>query len=540
MSDSHVVQAKLPCPHCTSSDAYHVYSDGHGHCFSCGSTDKRAPTADAVEAGDTLTPKAPPPGRLRMNAEYRPLDKRGIDRETCEKFSYSVGDYKGKTCHIAPYYKDGVVVAEHVRLPGKEFLWHGESKGVELFGQHLWRDGGKMLVITEGEIDCLTVSQLQGNKWPVVSLPNGAQSARKSVAANLEWVEKFEKVVLMFDMDEPGRHATHEVAQLLSPGKAYIAALPLKDANDMLKAGRGKEVIDAIWGAKQWRPDGVVSLADLIEDVCKPTPKGIPYPFAGLNTLLHGIFEGTVVTITAGTGIGKSAFCRELAYHLAFVEKQTGGYVALEENVKRTARGFLGIYLNKPVHLPGVDVPEADIRAAFAATLGTGRLYAYDHFGSLDPDVLLGRLRYMVKSLGCKWIVLDHLSILVSGLEIEDERKAIDVMMTKLRSFAEETGAAIFVVSHLRRMQGNGAHETGHEVSLSHLRGSQAIAQLSDAVIALERDQQADDEEERNTTNVRVLKNRLSGETGLCGSLHYSRTTGRLTEEQVDFGAETL
>tara|TARA_R110000787_G_scaffold218592_1_gene327315 strand:- start:250 stop:651 length:402 start_codon:yes stop_codon:yes gene_type:complete len=111
-----------------------------------------------------------------------------------------------------------------------------------------------------------------------------------------------------------------------------------------------------------------------------------------------------------------------------------------------------------------------------------------------------------------------------------DERKAIDSIMTRLRSMVEETGAGIILVSHLRRVEGNKGHENGVTVSLSHLRGSNSIAQLSDCVIALERNQQSDDELESRTTNLRVLKSRYTGNVGNATSLVYNQETGRLTE----------
>jgi twinkle protein len=470
-----------------------------------------------------------------IQGEVQEIPTRSLWADTCAHWGYQIGEFKGKPCHIANYRAvDGTLVAQKVRMANKDFTVTGDGKALTnmLYGQWLWRDGGKMLVITEGEIDALSVSQLQSNKWPVVSVPNGAQGAKKSCAAQLEWLEKFDKVILMFDMDEHGRKAAEEVAQLLSPGKAYVATLPLKDANEMLKANRGKEVIDAMWGAKQWRPDGVINLADLHARILEPVKMGTTYPWAGLTAMLNGIHDAQLVTITAGTGIGKSAFCAEIGYHIAITEGETIGYIALEEDAARTARRFVGIRLNKPIHLPGVVSPVEETEAAFQATLGTGRLFAYDHFGSLDPDILLGKIRYMVKSLGCRRVVLDHLSIVVSGLEIEDERKAIDVAMTKLRSLVQETGCTLFVVVHLRRMGNTSSgHENGAEVSLSHLRGSQSIAQLSDTVIALERDQQADDEEDRNSTRVRVLKDRLAGNTGIATTLKYDRATGRLLDE---------
>ena len=139
----------------------------------------------------------------------------------------------------------------------------------------------------------------------------------------------------------------------------------------------------------------------------------------------------------------------------------------------------------------------------------------------------------MAKSLDCKWIFLDHLSILVSGQEDNgDERKSIDILMTKLRSLVEETGIGLLLVSHLRRPTGDRGHEDGKEVSLSHLRGSASIAHLSDGVVALERNQQAEDENIANTTTIRILKNRYTGETGIACHLHYNKDTGRMI--QVD------
>jgi len=102
----------------------------------------------------------------------------------------------------------------------------------------------------------------------------------------------------------------------------------------------------------------------------------------------------------------------------------------------------------------------------------------------------------------------------------------------------EETGAGIILVSHLRRVDGNKGHENGVQVNLSHLRGSNSIAQLSDCVIALERNQQSDDDVESRTTRLRVLKSRYTGDVGMACSLLYDKDTGRLTEiDESDFSS---
>ena len=136
----------------------------------------------------------------------------------------------------------------------------------------------------------------------------------------------------------------------------------------------------------------------------------------------------------------------------------------------------------------------------------------------------------MATGLECRVIFLDHLSILLSGLD-GDERRMIDQTMTRLRSLVERTGIALFLVSHLRRTQSDQNHEEGARVTLGQLRGSAAIAQISDQVIALERNQQTD--AARSLTTVRILKNRYSGETGKACELEYDLNTCRFIEHET-------
>lgn len=158
------------------------------------------------------------------------------------------------------------------------------------------------------------------------------------------------------------------------------------------------------------------------------------------------------------------------------------------------------------------------------------RVWIHSHFGITDIEEIFSKLRFLIVGCECKWVVVDHLHMLVSAMVEGDERRAIDNIMTKLRSIVEETGVGLILVSHLRRVEGNRGHENGISVSLSHLRGSQSIAQLSDCVIALERDQQSDDPQEANTTHMRVLKSRYTGDVGMAAHLIYNKDTGRLSE----------
>lgn len=462
------------------------------------------------------------------------LPKRNLTQETCERWRYTCSLHDGEPVQVANYLDEqGQIIAQKIRTGGKDFKCTGDFKAVGLYGQWMWRDKGKMIVITEGEIDCLSVSQMQSHKWPVVSIPNGAASAKKAIQKSLEYLEGFETVVFMFDMDEPGQKAVQECAPLLAPGKAKIAKLALKDANELLKVGRGSEIIDAIWNAKTFRPDGIVNGNELWDVITKKDYEvSFPYPWNGLNLKTMGIRKKELTTFTAGSGIGKSQICREVAYSL-LKAGQSIGYVALEESTKRTALGLMSLELNKPLHLSTEGIPEDALKHAYTSTVGSGNCYLYDHFGSCDSDNLISRIRYLANGCGCGWVVLDHLSIVVSGIGDGDERRLIDNTMTKLRSLVQETGIGLILVSHLKRPEGNVGHEDGARTSLAQLRGSAAIAQLSDMVIGLERDQQ--DVEKQHLTTLRVLKNRFSGDTGEAGHVRYDKETGRLFECEPDF-----
>jgi twinkle protein len=524
------------CDNCGSSDANGVYSDGHTHCFSCGTTrpGDSAGHHDEADTGLNGSAAGKAGGRPlldgqggKVSGRVQAIPNRRLDESTCALWGYEIGEYNGKPCHIANY-RDatGKPIAQKIRLANKEFTWTGSSKEVGLYGEWLWNKG-KRLVITEGELDALSMSQCMGNKWPVVSVPNGAQGATKAIKKRYDYFQNFEEVILMFDMDEPGQKAAAECAELLPVGKVKIASLPLKDANEMLVAGRAEELMQAFWNAKAYRPDGLLTTQDLKDAILVADEKGLSFPFSGLNDKLGGIFPAALYTVTSGSGLGKTTFMRELAYQLHVTHQKKVGMLMLEETTKRTVRSLVGLHLNKNIDSDLSNTSPEEMAGAFTELFGARDIALYDHFGSTEVDNILARIRYMARAMDCTHIVLDHLSILISGLQMDDERRMIDVAMTKLRTLVQETGITLFLVSHLKRPSGDKGHEDGAVVALGQLRGSHAIAQLSDAVIGLQKPQ---DDPMGDATELVVLKNRFTGERGSAGVLHYSRETGRLTE----------
>ena len=526
-NDSHFVRHE-PCPSCGSKNNLARYSDGHAVCFTGGCSHYERATGEVIESKPKTNRK------LEMTGVVASIPDRRISEATCKKFGVTVEyDTEGKISkHHYPYYdKDtGAQTGTKSRIvDSKGFYASGTFDNVGLFGQQAFKGGGKYITVVEGEADALAVSEMFDGKWAVVSIRSGASGAVKDIKANLEWLETFDNVVICFDNDTAGQEASRAVLDLFTPNKAKNVKLSAKDAGEMLKERNVQGFIKEWWNAKTYRPDGIIAGSDTWESiVAQEDIKSIPYPWQCLNEFTYGFREKELVTITSGSGMGKSQIVRELEHYLLGATDDKIGILALEEDIPKTALGIMSIEANQTLHLSR-EFSREDKKVFWDRTLGTGRIFMFDHWGSTNEDNLLSRIRYMAKGLDCKWIILDHLSIVVSDQEVNDERKAIDSIMTKLRQLVQETGVGLFLVSHLRRPSGK-AHEDGGQISLAELRGSAAIAQLSDMVIGLERDQQNADPQVRNTTTVRVLKNRYAGLTGAACYLYYDKDTGRMIE----------
>lgn len=524
-----ILLEKGPCEHCGSSDARAVYSDGHSFCFAC-------PTETAWGAGDGYVGSEKKAthaadGTFTMSEKqgrYSALNARGLMVEVCKQYGYWLGTFGSETKQVANYYDGGGnLVAQKVRDRHKDFFIAGKMPKDSLFGKQLW-NGGSKIIVTEGEIDCLTVAQMQAGKYPVVSIPRGAEDAKKVCAANYAYFDQFKEIILMFDMDKPGRDASMECAEVLPPGKVRIAVLPLKDPNECLLNGQSKAVLDQVWNAQKYVPDGVVS-AKFLKGRIKEKKVITSMPLVGpheLSRMTKNIREGEVILVTSGSGSGKSTFVRQNTYNLFHEAKIPVGVAMLEESVEETVQDIVGLHIGNRVRQNPDGTTEDEFDEAFDEIFESNMLHLYDAFAESAEDRLLARLAYMVEVEGCKVIVLDHISIVVSAMDGEnDERKMIDRLMTKLKTFAKTKNVAVFVICHLKNPDKGKPHEEGRPVTATDLRGSGGLRQLSDTIIAVERNQQGSNP---NLIRFRLLKCRFTGETGIAGYMEYDKTTGRL------------
>lgn len=566
---SNLINTTLPCEArqddgtvgCGSSDAMSLYQkpdngDYNVHCFSCTKSnfiDNNRGKELSDESGTTkrksvdmtiVDPKD-------MPGVYTEIKDRGLSKAVCEKYGVKTRSKEGEIKrHCYPYFdKDKNFVGYKTRIvETKKFPFVGDASEITMFGQQLFTEGSaKTLTITEGEIDAMSAYQMNGMLYPVVSISFGAGSVSKTLKndAAYSFINSFNRIVLSFDMDEQGRAAAKQFSEVF-PDKTFTMDMEHKDANEYLKKGQTKEFIKAFYNATQYTPAGLSVSSEFIDSVVEGTVAhdAIAFPYEGVDDMMFGIRTGELTIITAGTGVGKSAVIREIAMNIFQNTKEKIGVLMLEENNQKTATGLVGIHMSKPLILLDLDarrpegkkilshiqVTQEERKKAAQEVLGDNRFVLYKNaFSANNIDEIVNKVRQMSKVYGCKYVFLDHISIIVSGQEQGDERKALDETITKLRSLVEETGIHLFVVSHLKRPQGKG-HEEGASTSVNELRGSAALGQLADNIIGLERNQQADDAALRNITVLRVLKCRITGLLGPAAYLDYKMETGRISE----------
>ena len=504
------------CENCGSSDAKSEYTDGHTYCFVCHT--RTSGTGENNHNHEMST-------NVQLKGSAVRLQRRGISEATNQKYKIF---RDGELLRFHYFTSDGILQGAKVKTKQKDFYYEGISTDT-LFGQHLFPSSGKRIIVYEGELDAASGYEAMTG-WPHVSLPHGAASAKKDIQKQYDLFQGYEEIVLFFDGDEAGRKAAEDAASVLPPGKTKIARLEsYKDASEALQANDSEAIRKAIWDSKPYQPDGIVDAKTLLKEVTTPQKESdYDYPYDGLNRKLRGIRRSSLVTFTSGTGQGKSTITREIATHLLNKGERVG-FLDLEASNRQTALGLMSTAVGKALHIG--EHSEEELKEHFSNTIANWNLYMFDGFGSFDPDVVYNRIEYLASGLECNIVFLDHLSILLSGLE-GDERRMIDQTMTRLRSLVERTGITLFLVSHLRRTSNDRkSHEEGGRVSLSQLRGSHSISQISDAVVGLERNQQST--EGRSDTTLRVLKNRYSGETGIACTLTYDLSNCRFSENET-------
>ena len=530
------------CPECNSSDAFTIYEDG-AYCFSCQYSTKKVNIMNDLETVADNKDQLTLTDISELNSFA--ITSRGISKQVVDHFGIKMAvnpDGSGGS-HFYPYTANGkvTVVAYKERKLPKNFIVHGNFNNIELFGQSV-ASGGKTLVITEGELDACAIAQSFLDKYnkifPVVSIPSA--SGCKVILEQREWIRRFESVILFFDKDDAGQAAVQKVAKIIGADKVKVAQLTEKDPCEQLLKHGSASLLQAYWNAETWSPAGIV-MGEKIwrEYIERKNTESIPYPecLEGLNEKLKGIRHGEITLFTSGTGSGKSTVVKEIVLNLLAKTTDKVGLISLEESVGDTAEKFISTYLqNNNLHEEGVS--EERQRHGFSSVFGTEKLVLLDHQGSVGDDSLIDKIEYMAL-MGCKYMVLDHITIAVSeGSEGLSGNEAIDKVMSDLLKIVKKHNIWLCLISHLRKAPGGGmSFEEGKLASIDDIKGSGSIKQISFDIVAFARNLVAENSIERNTIKFRVLKSRFTGLTGSAGSATYDNNTGRLTAVSQEFSS---
>lgn len=452
---------------------------------------------------------------------YEYLPHRGISRETMAHFKCRTKiNAEGRPVEVN--YPWGPAVQRRfldARTKDDRFRWQGDASQATLFLKGCFSAAeARAVTITEGADDALAVYEMLGRKYPVHSV-RSASSARKDCAAEYDYLNSFEKIYLALDSDEPGKKAAQEIAGLFDFNKVYDVSLTRKDAQEYLQAGEQEKFKNIWWNARRYLPAGIISSYSEIDRIVDEDKirEGAPYPFPTLQDMTYGIRSGESILLTGLEGLGKTEVLRAIEYGVAKGTDANIGIIHCEENKGRIIKGFAGYELRLPAHLPDSTVSDDEIKRAYReVSKRDERIHIYSHFDSADPDSILDNIRFMATACDCKYIFLDHISWLVSGQEVDDERKKLDYLSTKMAAMAEDRDFTMFVVSHV------------NDEGLT--RGSRNISKVADLWLHLDRNLTAPTQDERNVTHLTIKKNRFSGKTGPAGKLYFDPSTFVLTE----------
>lgn len=547
MRDSTIIGDTI-CPQCRANGGDRtgnhliLYSNGNKYCNRCGYKELGERTGahkvTGYQTNNDIIDALPT------------LGWRGVDAEILRSYGVrmDINETNGDPDHIYfPVY--GTETNERlgwkVRKVGeKSFETIGNLRGIpkQFFGQWLCRDGGKLLIIVEGESDTLAAKQILTDHgkgfYSVVGLSFGANSADKLAKDNLAWLDSFESVIVVPDQDKPGKLAAEKLASIIGFKKCKIATLDAKDTAELLEQERSGEWMKALSTAKSYTPRGIVEAANFkSEFFSRPSREGIPFApiFAELNEATKGVARGEVAMYTGGTGCGKSQFCDEnIVYWLQ--QGYRVGVLKMEHDLHTNIDNLLGTYMGVNIKLFPDAVSDEDKSKAYDElyTTGRGSLFLIDHaFEDTSDDGFFQKMRELAVVSDCDIIVVDHLHALLYSVEDGQgsEHTRTDTIMRTLAQTAKQYNVAIHVVAHPRKSGSSSkSAEEGGYISLDDIKGSSSMKQVPDIIITMQRDITSETLEERNTVVFSVLKNRYLGIVGVKQPVLFNVDTLRYSE----------
>jgi twinkle protein len=559
-----------PCSNCRavggdrSGNNLIPFNDGKWYCFACNESGSKVKEETKFLEGDYFG--------LDISKGWL---ARCISLETCRKAEFKLGQYTGTMTNpqtgkkeqvenewvqIATW-KDstGKIIAQKLRNKNKWFKFLGNGKDLDLWGINDYVPSEKLfIVITGGELDRLSVMQAQGLQYPVVSPPSGEGSAYKAIKKNLKFLMGYKYVVLALDNDEAGHAATKKAIELFEINKVRVCTWGAKDANELLKQGRDKELVSNLWSAKTLAPDSLVTVKDIRELVLKQPQFGVDYPWDAMTKATYGFQFGEIHIVVGANGIGKTEMIKDLMFH--FLDKGVGiGLFSFEQDPEDTLRRLVGAKLGIKLHLPGEIWNTEEINRELDKL--DDKIYLCKHAGSIDHDELFRSIKYLALAKDKKLFFIDN----IRGLGIGHDTEIAGAFMRKLQTICRSLRVTVFLLSHVakdkyttqvytstspKNKEAYDAQtsediekavkkpgmdwESGRMPTTVNIDGPSVFGDLANYIWALARNKVSEDIEESHIIKVKALKTRLDGEyTGIVFKLRYTNE-GKLIQQPLN------
>ena len=565
---------KTGCPRCirkggdNSRNNLQVYGDTESaHCFACGWTiasnehrkamgwndEEDEEEFEYVSTREKITPEENE--RIKSYTTTDGKGYRGIRKETNTFFGvrYEVDESSGEVVkQFVPTTINGELCGYRTRVLPKDFSNPIGQVGKEcdFVGEFRFTSHTRTLLIVGGEIKMLAAYQIllddqkARNKMDyetvaVVCSTLGESGAAKQAQLRYEFCDKFSKIVVAMDQDEAGKEAAEKLAKVLPRGKVFIMNMRYKDADTYIAKGKEKEFIQDYWNARPWSPAGLYT-ADQLYDAALahismerlPMPSFLPT----LNRMLGGGVPkgGCIVLIAAASSIGKTTLLNQCLVEWIMNDNERFGVVSLEATAGDYAANLISYYTKtrymgiesreQRIQMMSSEPTKQAAKELFTREDGSPRFVLCDDRGE-KLDVMQKKIEEMIKAMGCTAILIDVTSDLLSGLTVAEQ----EVHMDWQKKLTKETGVTLINVVHIRKAaSGQKEGSRGAAVSDESIMGSSTLYKSAAIIIGLERDKMAEDDFVRNTTKVKLLKNRANADTGPAGELYYDKDTHRL------------
>lgn len=474
------------------------------------------------------------------------LESRGISEEIAKRYEittladqenvlvFPFYDQKGNLCFIK-YRKTNF---DKTKDRNKE--WCEKGCRPILFGMKQCTDQHDRLVITEGQIDSLSVAMAGIDN--AVSVPTGAKGFTW-IPYCYDWVSKFEEIVIFGDHEKEQITLLDEVAKRFPcriKHVRYEDYRGCKDANEILQKYGSEAVRCAVENAVYVPVNRVISLAD-VEDVNIYELPKVKTGISELDQMLYGGLPFGMVCVIAGKrGEGKSTFASQILGHVV-----NQGYVTFAysgELPNYLYKNWFDFQIAGRHHIienqseyGGVNRFITRANQALINEWYREKAFIYDNriIENDEKEDLLKSIEKSIQQYGVKVVLIDNL---MTAMYIDEQRgsdryEQQGQFVRNLAKLAIRYNCLILLVAHQRK--NSFTTDINDEVS-----GSGDITNLAGLTLGYNRGSKEEIDKGFITQDQRkliVAKNRLFGKINLNGIiLDYDERSKRIYGDRDD------